>query len=144
MLPLSVTISVPTHPRLIPVWNAKLAFTSYYSSLLIFEYNIGSRPRLDQLQLMKDSSEKTIRIMEKVAPIWSSRFAPALGFDHSRIKIIEADYRHSAEEACREMFTRWLDGDHDLQPPTWDTLVHSLMCVGLVDEARTLKDMIRH
>ena len=112
--------------------------------IIFIFYAIGSRPRLDQLQLMKDSSGKTIRIMEKVAPIWSSRFAPALGFDHSRIEIIEADYRHSVEEACRQMFTRWLDGEHDLRPPTWDTLVHSLMRVGLVDEARTLKDMIRH
>lgn len=24
------------------------------------------------------------------------------------------------------MFTEWLDGGHDLQPPTWDVLIRSL------------------
>ena len=80
--------------------------------------------------------------METVAPNWRD-LAIALGFDQSRIKIIEKDYSHSVEDACHEMFTRWLDGEHGLQPPTWDALIHGLLRAGLRDLAVSLKDAIK-
>ena len=66
-----------------------------------------------------------------VAPDWKS-LAIALRFDEPRIKIIEKDYRASYEEACQEMFIRWLNGEHDLAAPcTWDTLIRCLKHAGL-------------
>ena len=87
---------------------------------------VGDRPKLHELQLLKGVDGGKVRVIERVAPNWKD-LAIALGFDQSRIKTIEKDYRGSMEEACQEMFMRWLDGEHDLaQPCTWDTLIKCL------------------
>ena len=40
------------------------------------------------------------------------------------------------------MFTEWLDGDHDLQPPTWDVLIQSLRAANLTEIADLLSRTI--
>ena len=81
----------------------------------------GDQPKLHELQLLEGVDGRKVRVVERVAPDWKD-LAIALGFDQSRIKTIEKDYRGSMEEACQEMFMRWLAGEHDLaQPCTWDT-----------------------
>ena len=99
-------------------------------------------PKLGELQLLEDHDGHKIRVIERVAPDW--RFlATALGFDKARIKIIERDYgRISVEEACQEMFIRWLNGEHDLKPSTWGTLIQCLTQAGLNDVARSLKKIL--
>ena len=92
----------------------------------IFASIAGDRPTLHELQLLKGFDGRVVRIIERVIPDWMN-LAIALGFDQSRIKTIQRDYRGSMEEACQEMFMRWLDGEHDLaQPCTWDTLIKCL------------------
>ena len=78
-----------------------------------------------------------------MAPDWKD-LAIALGFDQSRIMIIEEDYRGRVERACQEMFMRWLDGEHDLaQPCTWDTLIKCLRRAGFSNVANGLRTILR-
>ena len=82
---------------------------------------------------------RKVRVIERVAPDWKD-LAIALGFDQSRIKTIEKDYRGSMDEACQEMFMRWLDGEHDLtQPCTWNTLINRLKRAAFIDVANSLR-----
>ena len=79
--------------------------------------------------------------MEKVAPEWN-QVAVALGFNGARIKAIRMGTHHQPREACLEMFTEWLDGGHNLQPPTWDTIIQSLRVADLTEVADLLCHMI--
>ena len=87
---------------------------------------IGKNPTLHQLHLLENHREqKIIRVIERIAAEWEV-LAYALRFDEPRIKIINRKVWYQPEEACFEMFTRWLDGEHDLQPPTWHSLIQCL------------------
>ena len=103
---------------------------------------IDAQPKLQDLQLLEGNHGRIIRVMERVAPDWKE-LAIALGFDQSRIKTIEKDNKSSTEEACWEMFMRWLKGEHDLASPcTWYTLVKCLNRAGLRDIANCLKKIL--
>ena len=102
----------------------------------------GDQPKLHELQLLEGVDGRKVRVIERVAPDWKD-LAIALGFDQSRIKTIEKDYRGSMEEACQEMFMRWLDGEHDLaQPCTWNTLISCLRRAAFIDVANSLKTIL--
>jgi hypothetical protein len=101
----------------------------------------GNAPRLSELQLLKLPNGTELRIMKEVAPEWDD-VAVALGFDGARIKAIKMDAHFEQREACLEMFTEWLAGGHDLQPPTWDALIQSLTAVGLTEIADLLSHTI--
>lgn len=113
---------------------------------MMFHYYVyfiaGVQPQLHELQLLEDSDGHKVRVIERVAPDWKF-LATALGFDGSRIEIIERDYGRNVEEACHNLFMRWLNGEHDLQPPTWGTLIQSLTQAGLDDVAKSLKKILR-
>ena len=66
-----------------------------------------------------------IRVVETVAADWEV-LARTLGFDESRIRIINRECWRQLEEACFAMFSKWLDGEHDLEPPTWYSLIQCL------------------
>ena len=102
----------------------------------------GDTPKLHELQFLEDSDGHKIRIIEKVAPKWKF-LAAALGFEGSKIEIIEKNYGKDIEEACLNMFMRWLKGEHDLKPPTWGTLIQCLTQAGLDDVTRTLRKILR-
>ena len=92
---------------------------------------LGKRPELYELQLLEfDKGMESLRIMEKVTPKWK-QVAIALGFNGSKIKTIEMGALRQPEDACLSMFSDWLDGGHDLQPPTWDILIQSLRAANL-------------
>ena len=85
---------------------------------------------------------RKVRVIERVAPDWKD-LAIALGFDQSRIMIIDEDCRGRVERACQEMFMRWLNGEHDLaQPCTWDTLINRLRRAAFIDVASSLKAIL--
>ena len=110
---------------------------------LCFINSIGDQPQLHELQLLEGVDGRTVRVMERVAPDWK-RLAISLKFNSSIIKIIEKDYKTSTEEACQEMFTRWLAGEHDLaQPCTWDTLINCLRRAAFIDLANSLRTSLR-
>ena len=85
---------------------------------------------------------RKVRVLEEVAPDWK-RLAISLKFNQSKIKTIEKDYKTSTEEACQEMFMRWLAGEHDLaQPCTWDTLIKCLRRAAFIDVANSLRTIL--
>ena len=53
------------------------------------------------------------------------KVALALRFDYSVIRSIERDSLHVTEDACEEMFERWLNGEA-CEPVTWERLVQAL------------------
>ena len=64
----------------------------------------------------------------------------ALGFSGAQMKSIEKDYPSRSEDACREMFIKWLEGDPSLRSPlTWDTLIDCLEEARLEDLADSVK-----
>ena len=104
---------------------------------------IGDQPKLHELQLLEGVDGRKVRVIERVAPDWKDT-AIALGFDQSRIMIIEEDCRGRVERACQETFMRWLDGEHDLaQPCTWDTLIKCLRRAANIDVANSLRTLLR-
>ena len=137
-----LTLYAATHDR---VTDFMLGMCSNKGIEVFFFYPsiAGDRPKLHELQLLEDIDGRTnVRVIERVAPDWKN-LAIALGFDQSRLKIIEKDYRGSTEEACREMFTRWLDGEHDLaQPCTWDTLIKCLRRALFIKLANNLREIL--
>ena len=80
-----------------------------------------------------------MRVIQSVATNWK-KMALALKFDQERVDIIERDTFYRNEDACLEMFTKWLDGGHDLRTPvTWATLVRCLreiMMTKVADKVR--------
>ena len=122
-----------------------LLFLVYYMmcTVHIIILIIAVLPKLRELQLLEGVDGRKVRVIETVAPYWT-KLAVELGFDQSRIMILEKDYRDSTEEACRAMFMRWLDGGHDLaQPCTWDTLIKCLGRAGFNDVASSLRTILR-
>ena len=96
---------------------------------------------LNELLLIKFSDGNTLRIIEVVARIWQ-RIALSLGFDEARIKSIEIGCHYQPEDACREMFGLWLEGDGDLKPATWSHLIQSLRDVNLTEIAVKLSNLV--
>ena len=79
--------------------------------------------------------------MREVAPEWGE-VAIALGFDGARIKTLKMGAHYQPREACREMFTEWLEGGRDLQPPTCNVLIQSLRAANLIETATLLSRTI--
>ncbi len=63
-------------------------------------------------------------MMDEVSHKWDS-LALSLHFEEHVIRTIARNYSSDCEGACRDMFGRWLDGDH-CQPATWETLIRAL------------------
>ena len=70
-----------------------------------------------------------------VAPHWK-KFATALCFNQARIKSVEMGSHYQPEDACREIFSSWLDGVHDLKPVTWNSLIQ---CLKELKEAKVVE-----
>ena len=96
---------------------------------------------LRELQLLNLPNGTELRIMREVAPEWDE-VAIALGFDGARIKTLKMGAHYQPREGCREMFTEWLEGGRDLQPPTWNVLIQSLRAANLTETANLLSRTI--
>ena len=101
---------------------------------------IGNRPEIHELQMVKLSNGRILRIMESVAPQWK-QMAIALGFSVVRIKSIEKSKQCQTDDASFEMFSCWLEGEHDLKPPTWDVLIQCLKQANLMDIVEMLNNL---
>ena len=83
-------------------------------------------PTLRELQLLQDCDGHQVRVIDSVAPHWKS-LATALGFDGTRLQLIDQEAFYQPEDACRNMFIKWLNGEHGLcSPITWATLIRCL------------------
>ena len=81
-------------------------------------------PKLHELQLLTSDNGPTLRIIESIASKWDY-LALRLGFDLARIESIERDHE-KCEDKCRDMLEKWIEGHHDLKPPSWRTLMQCL------------------
>ena len=97
----------------------------------------GIAPKLREFQLLKLPNGTELQVMREVAPEWDE-VAVALGFDGARIKTLKMSAHYQPREACRDMFTEWLNGGRDLQPPTWNVLIQSLRAANLAEIADLL------
>jgi hypothetical protein len=102
---------------------------------------VGNTPRLRELQLLRFPNGNEVRIIERVAPEWDE-VAVALGFNGAKIKTIKMGAYYQPGKACLEMFIDWLNGGHDLEPPTWDALIQSLNAANIIDLANLLSTTI--
>ena len=100
-------------------------------------HSLGSVPQLYELQVLSSDNGGELRIMETVAPKWK-QVATAIGFNEARIKAVDEGEHCKPEDATFEMFCRWLNGEHNLKPVTWDTLIQCLKEANLQDVAETL------
>ena len=101
---------------------------------------LGEVPQLHELQLLTFDNGRELRIMEMVAPNWKD-VAIAMGFNKERIESIEKDEHYKQEDATCEMFGRWLKGEHDLKPVTWDALIQCLKQAKFPDIAKMLSNI---
>ena len=90
-------------------------------------------------------SGRKVKVIEGMGDRWKD-LARSLDFSEARIDSIDTGAPHEQpEEACREMFAQWLDGDDYLRGPvTWDTLIQSMIEAGLVDMAEQLKELVSY
>ena len=99
---------------------------------------IDYRPEIHALEF--SDRKKPLRIVETVAPYWK-KMAIALGFSVARIKSIEKGEHYQPDDASFEIFSCWLEGEHDLKPPTWDVLIQCLKQANLLDIAEMLSNI---
>ena len=98
---------------------------------------VGNKPEMHELQMLKSPDGRVLRIMESVSSQWK-QMAVALGFSIEKIKSIEKSKQYQTDDASFEIFSCWLEGGHDLKPPTWDTLISCLKQANLLDIADRL------
>ena len=107
--------------------------------------NVGTRPKLKELQALKGQNGVTVvRVIEAAAYSWKA-LAMALGFSSAQIQNIQRDYPSCSEDACREVFIKWLEGAaDDSSPLTWDALIECLKEAKLGDLAESIGHCLSH
>ena len=79
-------------------------------------------------------SDLDTQLVRHIAPDWQ-RVGLHMGVENYILRIIEADHSHSVENACLEMFNRWLShsegtGDH---PRIWKSVLMAVRTTGYND-----------
>ena len=82
----------------------------------------------------------TVKVIERIAASWK-RVATTLHFEGHEINIIDTDHDRRSENACRKLFTEWLDGK-GRQPKTWGTVLSALNEAGFGEVASDLSDAL--
>ena len=86
-------------------------------------------------------------VIPKVAAEWMS-LAIQLGVENGKINIIKKTHSSNCEDACRELFFRWIDEERGTgrEPRTWDSVVRAIRKIGkegLADELNEKKPTIQ-
>ena len=109
----------------------------------IEDFNLSSlsscTPEFHELDLFEQRGKK-LKLIKRVAANWED-VATRLHFPGYTIKAISRDCQHQSDQACRSMFTRWLDGE-GRKPITWGTLIDALNETDLSSVAQELDKMI--
>ena len=80
---------------------------------------------MKDLQLLKGSSHREIRLLDTVAPDWT-QIAIAIGLESQFIRDLLKMTNES--RACQHLFMNWLDGKYpNVLPPTWASLHQALL-----------------
>ena len=101
--------------------------------------NISSKPRLYELDRIRGNG-KTVKIISKTAAVWEN-VATRLHFEGHEITCIKRDNHFQTEDACRAMFTKWLEGK-GRKPTNWDTVIKTLDEASLGEIAQDLKQVL--
>ena len=96
-------------------------------------------PEFHELDLFEQHGKK-LKLIKRVTANWED-VATRLHFPGYTIKAISRDGQHQSDQACRSMFTRWLDGE-GRKPITWGTLIDALNEADLSSVAQELDKMI--
>ena len=71
------------------------------------------------------------------------RVATRLHFEGHEITCIKKDNHFQGEDACRAMFSKWLEGKGHIRTPTnWDTVIKVLEEANLGEVAQDLKEVL--
>ena len=85
---------------------------------------VADRPELYQLQKVEGWEGRAVKVIEQVAPFWE-KLAYALHFNPAVVEAVARDNHYKCEQACMDMFCRWLSGSAR-QPVNWETLLVAL------------------
>ena len=96
----------------------------YHLTICIFFTFVADRPELYQLQKVEGWEGRAVKVIEQVAPVWE-RLACALHFNPAVVATIARDNPCKCEQACMDMFGRWVNGSAH-QPVNWETLMVAL------------------
>lgn len=104
---------------------------------------VSDRPTLKQLLILNGHNGQRVRVIDSVAAEWEE-LAIVLGFEPAEINYVKRDYNQNARGACREILTKWLNGEcnHD-SPITWGTLIQCLIDAGHVGVAEDLQETLK-
>ena len=97
--------------------------------------HVDSTPKLHQLCYL-NYNNRTIKVIERVASKWE-HVATQLYFEGHLINTVKRDSHFQADAACRDMFTKWLEG-MGREPVTWGTLINALYEANLSSVAKEL------
>jgi hypothetical protein len=99
---------------------------------------LESKPHLHELDLITGKG-KTVNVINKITCAWE-KVAIRLHFEGHDISRIRRDERQ-AEDACRTMFTEWLEGK-GRTPTTWGTVIQALNEARQGELAKDLEDVL--
>ena len=99
---------------------------------------LSSKPRLYELDLIAGKG-KTVNVIDKTTCAWE-KVAIRLHFEGHDISRIKRNERQ-AEDACRTMFTEWLEGK-GRNPTTWGTVLHALNEARQGELAKDLEEVL--
>ena len=113
---------------------------SLYSMMLdISIFSSDDMPTLQQLQQIQGKKNKTIRIIETVAPEWEE-LAIAMGFAPFAINTIRRDNSRNAKAAAQQLLIQWLEGECSGMV-SWERLVECLHDGGFTGVAFDVQEM---
>ena len=92
---------------------------------------------MQELQLLQGSDGQRLQILERVAAEWEM-LAIQIGFEPSKISILQRDYAENAYGACCRVFSEWLTQDS----PTWISLYDVLLHTNYENVADQMKALL--
>ena len=101
--------------------------------------SLTSKPRLYELDRIKIDG-KTVKVISRVAASWE-KVAIRLHFECHEIRSISRDKQLTVVDACREVFTQWLEGK-GRTPTTWRTVIEALEEADFSEVTNDLKEII--
>ena len=95
---------------------------------------------MDTLLYCKNG-DKTIRIVDELAPDWKT-IGRLLKFADCDLEVISKDHQSQAE-CCQQMLSMWLKGrNNDDRPRTWETLLHVIKAARWGTLAEGIQDIV--
>ena len=114
---------------------------NFYVHVLTFIHTdfptTSSMPKLHHLNRIEGSNGKTVKVIKRAAAKWES-VATSLHFESHDISCIRKDYPQQSVDACRTVFSEWLQGN-GRKPTTWNTVIKALEEADLSELASELK-----